>query len=239
MSGCVRNVKLRILIRLKMKKQSKVCIVCKIEKQSSDFYIKKDAKDGRDPLCKICRKKRNKNYFILNKKKVLQQQALYYTENKTKINDRNKIYYKPYRLRNKNKIKNKIKEWQIKNKEKIKIYRRYWSKNSRLNNPQFKLRCNISTAISRSLKGNKHGVSWENIVGYSLFELKNHLESQLIDDMSFENYGDWHIDHIKPISSFDFLEPEDEDFKKCWALSNLQPLWAIDNLKKGSTLSDE
>lgn len=213
--------------------------MCKIEKQLSDFYLRKDGKNGVDSLCKLCRKQYSKNYYILNKNKLMKKHILYYLENKTKIKDRNNIYSKSYRLTNKEKIKNRIKEWKIKNKEKVKIYLKQWRKNARLNNSKYKLRCNISTAISRSLKGNKHGVSWENIVGYSLFELKNHLENKFMDGMAWENYGKWHIDHKIPIASFVFSEPEDSEFKKCWALSNLQPLWAIDNLKKGASLSEK
>jgi hypothetical protein len=52
--------------------------------------------------------------------------------------------------------------------------------------------------------------------------------------MSWENYGKWHIDHITPLSSFDIQNYNDENFKKCWSLENLQPLWAEDNLKKSN-----
>ena len=54
--------------------------------------------------------------------------------------------------------------------------------------------------------------------------------------MSWDNYGEWHIDHILPDSSFYYVSTEDDEFKKCWALSNLQPLWAIDNLKKSNKI---
>jgi hypothetical protein len=62
----------------------------------------------------------------------------------------------------------------------------------------------------------------------------NYLESQFVEGMSWENHGKWHIDHIKPVCSFNFNSREDEDFKKCWALENLRPLWAKENLKKSA-----
>ena len=71
-------------------------------------------------------------------------------------------------------------------------------------------------------------------MGYKLQDLKNHLESKFQDGMSWKNIGVWHIDHIRPISSFNFESFEDIEFKKCWALNNLQPLWAFDNLSKGN-----
>jgi hypothetical protein len=70
------------------------------------------------------------------------------------------------------------------------------------------------------------------LVGYDVIELKRHLEEQFVDGMSWENYGEWHIDHIKPLSSFNITDINSDEFKKCWSLSNLQPLWAKDNLKK-------
>ena len=69
-------------------------------------------------------------------------------------------------------------------------------------------------------------------MGYTKYELKEHLESQFTGGMSWDNMNEWHIDHIRPVSSFDFDSTEHPDFKKCWALNNLQPLWAEDNLRK-------
>lgn len=74
------------------------------------------------------------------------------------------------------------------------------------------------------------------MLGCSKQELVEHLESQFQDGMSWENYGlhGWHIDHIIPVSSFDISEPN--QLKKCFHFSNLQPLWAIDNLRKSNKL---
>jgi hypothetical protein len=94
----------------------------------------------------------------------------------------------------------------------------------------------IHSALWRSLKGNKNGRSWEMLVGYTCTDLKKHLENLFSDGMTWENMGKWHIDHIIPKSLFNYETEEDEEFKKCWALSNLQPLWAIDNLRKSNKL---
>lgn len=72
------------------------------------------------------------------------------------------------------------------------------------------------------------------LLGYSTKELLEHLESKFLDGMTWDNYGKWHVDHIRPDSSFQYKSTYDKDFKECWALSNLQPLWAKDNLKKGN-----
>jgi hypothetical protein len=74
------------------------------------------------------------------------------------------------------------------------------------------------------------------MVGYSAEQLKEHLEKQFKDGMNWENYGEWHVDHIKPISSFIFETCDDEQFKVCWSLENLQPMWGIENIKKGNKI---
>jgi hypothetical protein len=52
--------------------------------------------------------------------------------------------------------------------------------------------------------------------------------------MTWDNYGQWHIDHIKPVALFEFDSTDDPGFRDCWTLDNLQPLWALDNLRKGN-----
>lgn len=82
----------------------------------------------------------------------------------------------------------------------------------------------------------KTGRRLETLIGYSIHGLKTHLEQLFVSGMSWENYGSaWHIDHIRPRASFRFTSLEDQAFKACWALTNLQPLWAEDNIRKGST----
>jgi hypothetical protein len=90
-----------------------------------------------------------------------------------------------------------------------------------------------------ALHNNKGGHTWEDIVGYTLTDLQQHLESLFQPGMSWDNYGEWHVDHIHPKSSFTFTSRDDPEFRKCWALDNLQPLWAADNLAKGAKPPNE
>lgn len=94
----------------------------------------------------------------------------------------------------------------------------------------------MSAGMRKSLKNGKDGYKWETLVGYSRKELLSHLESQFIKGMTWDNYGrhGWHIDHIVPISWFHFESYTDPEFKMCWALKNLQPLWEFDNLSKSN-----
>ena len=85
----------------------------------------------------------------------------------------------------------------------------------------------MSSSIYCALKDKKAGRSWELFVGYTLADLMHHLQSLFVDGMSWNNYGEWHIDHVKPRCLFSV-----EEVKECWSLSNLQPLWAVDNMSK-------
>jgi hypothetical protein len=98
---------------------------------------------------------------------------------------------------------------------------------------QKKIRTYFTSAICHSLKGStKGGRSWESILGYTANDLRAHLERQFARGMSWDNYGDWHVDHIVPVVQFSFDSADDPEFRACWALTNLRPLWAKANLSK-------
>ena len=105
---------------------------------------------------------------------------------------------------------------------------------ARRKNPKHRLSHAISAAIYRSLINNKKGRHWEDLVGYTILQLKEHIETQFEEWMTWDNYGEWHIDHKVPISFFSYDTVNDPDFKECWALSNLRPLEKIENIKKGN-----
>ena len=97
------------------------------------------------------------------------------------------------------------------------------------------LRHRMSRRMKHALEGKELGKKYRHIfdiLDYSVEDLKIKLESTFKDGMNWDNRGKWHIDHIIPCSYFDYKSFEDEDFKKCWSLDNLQALWAIDNIKK-------
>ena len=73
---------------------------------------------------------------------------------------------------------------------------------------------------------------WRELTGYDIEDLLVRLQGQFQPGMSWENYGEWHIDHIKPVAAFKYHKP-DKAFRECWALDNLQPLWAKENRIKG------
>jgi len=191
---------------------TKRCSRCGIVKFVSEFYKnKKNKKDELFYRCKECVKKYSKKCYKNNPEKIKER----YKNNSEKINK-------------------KSRKWREKNPEKRKEYNKKSIRNYR-SIPKNRLSCNISSAIYLSLKGNKKGNHWENLIGFTLQDLIAHLEKQFKEGMNWENMGKWHIDHIRPIASFNFNSYKDKEFKECWTLENLQPLWASENLSKGDT----
>lgn len=103
---------------------------------------------------------------------------------------------------------------------------------TKLTHAQRKMNNAIRSSTGGSLKGAKNGRHWETLVGYTLSDLMQTLEKEFREGMTWENYGKWHVDHIIPLARFQYDSPDDPEFKKAWALSNLQPLWADENFKK-------
>lgn len=95
------------------------------------------------------------------------------------------------------------------------------------------------TVFYKALKGRGGFGPVSKVLGYSLQELKDHLERSFKEGMSWENYGEWHIDHIRPLCSFTILSRESEDFKEAWSLQNIQPLWAMENSIKARSHDKE
>ncbi len=91
--------------------------------------------------------------------------------------------------------------------------------------------------VSLSLRSGKHsGKKKPRYLGFTVRELRKHIENQFKPGMSWDNYGEWEVDHIIPISAFHYESVNDPGFKQCWALANLQPLWSKANRSKRNTI---
>jgi hypothetical protein len=104
----------------------------------------------------------------------------------------------------------------------------------RRGSPEHKLKHNSLSIIRQSLTGRRKNKPWHEAVGYTVEELRSHLERQFTKGMSWENYGEWHVDHIIPVTAFNYDSVDHPEFKVCWALTNLRPLWAEQNISKNN-----
>lgn len=156
----------------------------------------------------------------------------YHEKNKEKRS----LYYSKWRKDNIEYLKGYHKNWRNTNIDKHRKTARNYDKIRKTNDPKYKLIAYFRTAICVVLKENnltKRGHYFD-ILGYTQDELKKHLESKFKDGICWDNYGKWHVDHIRPISSFNFTDIDDDDFKICWSLDNLQPMWGFENIAKSN-----
>jgi hypothetical protein len=228
--------------------QTKCCSKCNIVKPITNFSKSKNRKDGHHPTCKQCVHEhytqnkdkillKNKKYYSCNKESILAQSKEYRNNNKDKKSESDK----KYREENKEKISNTKKEYYLNNKDKHK----QWQENNkhtrnerrqdrRKTDPLWALAQTIRVRITESFRVNgytKRSKTYE-ILGCSFEEFYIHIEKQFTDGMTWDNRGKWHLDHKIPIS----LATTEEELIKLNHYTNIQPLWAIDNYKKGNKL---
>jgi len=154
--------------------------------------------------------------------------------NKEYMSNKSKTWYE----QNKEHRKQYLKEYRENNVDKIRQIKRDYERNRKARDPLYKLISNFRTAIYQVLKEsnvekNKH---YFDILQYTPEELITHLENKFTDKMSWDNYGDWHVDHKLPITHFNIQEMGDDEFMRCWSLDNLQPMWRFDNIFKSNKI---
>ena len=147
-----------------------------------------------------------------------------------------------YYQRHKAEILEKQKKWQAENPEKVRAYSRkskaknrhvaleYYHTNKK--DPDFALPRRLRQRMYRALKNNYKTGSAVEELGCSIDEFKLYLEQLFTDGMCWDNMGEWHLDHIKPLESYDLTD--EEQYREACHYTNIQPLWAIDNIRKGN-----
>lgn len=223
----------------------KLCSKCKIEKELDQFCTDNRTPDNKKRWCRdCCSKSMNKwkeehpdryaeslrNYRNKNRHKLKAYDAMKYQANKEKSLSNNKRW----RTENAERRKATMAKWFRENKGKMREYRKKYV--SSLRN---RLHVHISRSILKSLRGGSKGnVTWPLLVGYDVDVLVAHLTKTMPEGYTWQDYGKTHlhIDHIIPVSAFDFSSPDDPDFRKCWGLENLRLLPAVENLRKGAKL---
>ena len=236
--------------------QTKVCSKCKLEKDVCEFHKEPKKIGTYRAKCKLCINEESRNYSKNNREKRNQIQKNWRKENQEKVKNYRKKYYdinpkkfilisRNYRLHNNEKIKIQLRNYYIKNlnyhKERLKKWREINKENIKKykklryeNDLSYKLVTNCRNRINGFLKTknlSKYNKTFE-FIGCSTEDLKLHLEKQFKHGMSWDNRGEWHIDHIIPLSS---ANTEEDVFKLCH-YTNLQPLWAKENLQKSNKI---
>lgn len=212
----------------------KICKNCLISKDENEFYVSHWDKNKRRATCIAC----HKQYHQDNIEHINVQRKQFRDKNKERLNAavRTDEYRKRKRGYNlKRRLAGKVKAWE---------------NNKRKTDPAFRLRKYLSGKVARALKsaGGGKNMSFTKHVTYTMDELKKHLENLFEPWMNWDNQGSyrvslwndddsstwtWQIDHIIPQSSLPYTSMEDENFRKCWALENLRPLSAKQNLVEG------
>jgi hypothetical protein len=199
----------------------KKCSKCGVEKNTSEFHRDKRCKDGLYSHCKECAKEYTRKYAKENRVRLKQLQ-------------------KEWRERNKEKIKQWNADFKSAQSDYVKEYNRIYQLDRYHSIPKIKLHNNVACMVRLALRGKKAGNVLETILGYTTEDLMRHIENQFDDKMTWDNYGEyWHIDHVKPQSLFNFESFEEDEFKECWGLNNLQPLSAKENRKKSNKYRSE
>ncbi|MFA5346530.1 MAG: hypothetical protein WC294_00165 [Methanoregula sp.] len=234
--------------------EMKVCLKCGLEKGLDRFSKDSRLKQGLRYCCKECDKKvsftnaeqikkTSRDWYLNNKERRSETVKNWKAENVEKVKEDQKRWLIE-NLDRSNEVKRK---WYADNKERILSVKKVWiSKNiekererqKRIRStPRGRLSKCVGGSMRNSLKARKAGRHWEDLVGYSLDDLMRHLEKQFKPEMNWDNHGSyWHIDHKIPIAAFNYETPDDIDFKRCWSLKNLQPLWYVDNIRKSDNL---
>lgn len=210
----------------------KICSKCKIEKEVCNFYIVKKPLLQYRARCKKCTIKEDKIYQENNKESILKRSKIYRENNKEIIEKKRIEYYKS----NPEKYNERKKYFEEHRKKNLKYYRDY-HKNRIKNDVNFRLIKILRSRLNKFIHNNNNLTKTSKTIeflGCSVLELKNHLGHQFTEGMSWDNYGyyGWHIDHITPLS---LAKTEEELYILCHH-SNLQPLWAKDNISKGNKI---
>jgi hypothetical protein len=210
--------------------KTKICLKCKKEKDIEEFrkyFHKRQNKYYYRSYCKSCEYEYNLEYRKEHLEASRRSSSKWRKNNPEKNRESQRKSDRKRYKKNPEKRLEINRKWRKNNPEKVRKYNRERENLKRETDPLHRLNGSISSQIYQSLKQDKSGRHWEDLVGYTLDDLKNKLESLFEEGMCWENYGTWHIDHCIPLSWFD-----EEHIMDAWSLWNLQPLWGKENISK-------
>lgn len=193
---------------------TKICSKCKIEKSLDNFFNLAKAKDGKKGACKQC----EKEWYLKNKIRIVERISERYRQDSE---------FKEIVLQ-------RSRKHALDNRKRYNVMSSIRSIQLRKEHVQYRIKHNLTSQLGLALK--KQNASKKSriikLLACSIEEFKLYIEGKFKEGMSWSNYGKWQLDHIRPTSSFNLNELKDQ--QECFHYSNFQPLWCIDNVKKGS-----
>ncbi|HEY0090274.1 MAG TPA: hypothetical protein VGB37_15605 [Candidatus Lokiarchaeia archaeon] len=214
----------------------KICNKCGMVKNENEFPKSKQNKNGLYSYCKECNRLKYKIYYNNNKIKIIKRTSLY-AKTHPEIN---KKAGKKWLQKNRDLKNKKTRDWYLKNKEKKIKTTMLWIKKKRNTDVIYRIIDNQRNRLNMVLKNNHEHFSFLELVGCTKLQFKKHIESLFKNGMNWNNHNlkGWHLDHIKSVSSFKLGKIKNKNglnkkIKECFHYTNLQPLWANENLKKG------
>jgi len=229
--------------------KTKTCTKCETEKGLTEFNKDKNRRDKLSPWCRECASRANKARYHKDPEKFRRKGRQWREANLELNHEVMTKSCRKWRETNRDREREMARLRYKLNPEKYDLIRRAWIdrtrdqrnkyyRDRRESDPDFKLRWYLRTGIRRALKKGQKAGSAVRDLGCTIPELWEHLEVRFVPGMTKENYGPvWHIDHIIPLASFDLTDRE--QFLKAAHYTNLQPLFAEENLKKGAKMPSE
>ena len=224
---------------------TKKCTKCGRELPLDQFYRRKfkSGNVGYQPHCINCVKEAGAEWKKNNPDKAKESRARWRKNNPEK----EKAARDKRRHANPDKYRAESAKWRKNNPERHRAANAKWRKENldykaqyehtrRTTRLELKIENNIRSAMARALTNGVKAARTEGLLGCSIEDLRKHLERLFQPGMTWDSYGryGWHIDHIIPLSYFNLIEPEQQ--KRAWHYTNLQPLWAVENLKKSNKI---
>ncbi len=203
----------------------KTCRNCNSELPISMFWKNANKADGLQTQCKDCMKARNTAWRLANPDKTRAYVNVCAGKNREKRRESARTHYQENLAESRARGRTSA----ASRKPQIAEYAR----KRRASDPVFALRGRISAGLRSALATGKGGGKSSDLLGYEIIELRTHLERQFTGGMNWQNMGEWHIDHITPLASFTITDADDPKLRRAWALPNLRPLWAAENIAKG------
>lgn len=204
----------------------KRCATCEEVKPKNEYGKQSKAKDGLRYSCTECR---NKEYMS-NREHNIKRSRKYYRNNK----ERMAIITKKYREKNRERYRESHQKYYQENKEAIKenVKRNHYKRMDEDLGYRLLNRCRSRVYSALKAQNTHKAKRTIELIGCTVPELVKHLENQFTEGMTWDNYGKWHVDHIKPCALYDFTKEEHQ--RECFHYTNLQPLWAEDNFRKSA-----